>query len=72
MFERYFGTWTDVMAGVAAFAVVAYLVYEVDRRQKKLKDLFYVLGPDSAVMTDHLEELVRRGMIKPLRKTAVA
>lgn len=72
MFERYFGTWTDVMAGVAAFAVVAYLVYEVDRRQKKLKDLFYVLGPNSAVMTDHLEELVRRGMIKPLRKTAVA
>ncbi len=67
MFERWFGTWTDVVTGAVALAVVAYLVYEIDRRQKKLRDLFYVLGPDSAIMTAHLEELARRGLVKPYR-----
>ena len=45
--------------------MLIYLGSEIKRRQKKLRDLFYVLGPDSTVMADHLEELARRGVIRP-------
>jgi hypothetical protein len=33
-----------------------------------LRDLFSVLGPDSAVMAEHLEELARRGVIRPYQR----
>ena len=72
MFERYFGTFTDVLTAVAAAAALAYLFYEVKRRQDRLRDLFYVLGPDSAPMTEHLEALVRRGALRPEGRPATA
>lgn len=67
MFDRWFTTFTEAVTAVAAIAVLAYLGYEINKRQKRLKDLFFVLGPDSAMMTDHLEELARRGVILPYR-----
>ncbi len=68
--DRWFGTVTEVLAAAAAAAAVIYLGYEINRRQKKLKDLFSVLGPDSAVMAEHLEELARRGVIRPFEAPA--
>ena len=56
MFDRWFESFTEVVAAAAAL---------IKRRQKKLRNLFDVLGPDSAVMADHLEELARRGVIRP-------
>jgi hypothetical protein len=70
MFDRWFGTVTEVLAAAAAAAAVIYLGYEINRRQNRLRDLFYVLGPDSAVMAEHLEELARRGLIRPYRGTS--
>jgi hypothetical protein len=67
MFDRWFESFTEV---VAAAAALIYLGSEIKRRQKKLRDLFYVLGPDSTVMADHLEELARRGVIRPYRPGA--
>ncbi len=72
MFDRWFGTFTEAVTAVAAIAVLVYLAYEINNRQKKLRDLFFVLGPDSAVMTDHLEELARRGIIRPYVGTTEA
>jgi hypothetical protein len=60
-------SFTEVATAVAAAGVLIYLGSEIKRRQKKLRDLFYVLGPDSTVMADHLEELARRGVIRPYR-----
>jgi hypothetical protein len=34
MFERWFDSWTDVVAGIASAAAIAYVVYEIDRRQR--------------------------------------
>jgi hypothetical protein len=68
--ERWFGSVTEIVTVAAAGAVLIYLGYEINRRQKKLRDLFYVLGPDSAVMAEHLEELARRGVIRPYQATA--
>ena len=70
MFDRWFESFTEVFAAAAAAAAVAYLGYEINRRQKKLRELFFVLGPDSTIMADHLEELARRGVIRPYRPKA--
>ncbi len=66
-FDRWFESFTEIVAAGAAAAALIYLGHEIKRRQKKLRDLFYVLGPDSAVMAEHLEELARRGVIRPYR-----
>jgi hypothetical protein len=71
MFDRWFGTFTEVAAAIGTAAVLVYLGYEINRRQKKLRDLFSVLGPDSTIMAEHLEELAQRGVIRPYRKPAV-
>jgi hypothetical protein len=68
--DRWFSSATEIITAAAAAAVLVYLGYEINRRQKKLRDLFYVLGPDSAVMAEHLEELARRGVIRPYQATA--
>ena len=65
--DRWFGSFTEVVTAAAAAAVLVYLGFEINRRQRKLRDLFFVLGPDSTVMADHLEELARRGVIRPYR-----
>jgi hypothetical protein len=70
MFDRWFESFTEVIAAGAAAAAVIYFGYEINRRQKRLRDLFFVLGPDSAVMAEHLEELARRGVIRPYQPTA--
>ena len=68
--DRWFGSFTEVVTAAAAGAALIYLGYEINRRQKKLRDLFFVLGPDSTVMAEHLEELVLRGVIRPYRTRA--
>ena len=70
MFDRWFDSFTEVVTAVAAVGVLTYLGFEIKRRQKKLRDLFYVLGPDSTIMADHLEEMARRGLIRPYRPNA--
>jgi hypothetical protein len=70
MFDRWFESFTEVVAAAAAAAALIYMGREIRRRQKKLQDLFYVLGPDSTLMCEHLEEMARRGVIRPYRPTA--
>ena len=70
MFDRWFDSFTEVATAVAAAGVLIYLGSEIKRRQKKLRDLFSVLGPDSTIMADHLEEMARRGLIRPYRPSA--
>ena len=55
MFDRWFDSFTEVITAVAAAGVLVYLGFEIKRRQKKLRDLFYVLGPNSTIMADHLK-----------------
>jgi hypothetical protein len=57
MFDRWFSSATEIITTAAAAAVLIYLGYEINRRQKKLRDLFFVLGPDSAVMAEHRRPL---------------
>jgi len=61
MFERV----TDVVMGAVLAVGVAYLFYEVDRRQKRLREVFYVLEGEDRAIFDQLEEMVRAGVLTP-------
>jgi hypothetical protein len=63
-----FESWTDVTAAVGTAAVVAYLLYEIARRQKKLRDLINVLDDEDRQLTEELEELVRIGRLRPMAR----
>lgn len=68
MFER----WTDVLAGLATAAVVAYVGWQIARRQKQLRELMDMIGDEDRAMADELEELVRTGKLQPMEKLGAA
>ncbi|MFY9656343.1 MAG: hypothetical protein WAK01_07115 [Methylocystis sp.] len=59
MFER----WTDVVVGAVVAVGLGYLFYEVDRRQKKLREVFYVLEGEDRAIFDQLEDMVKTGVL---------
>ena len=68
MLDR-FGEAISVVLGALA---LAYLVYEIDRRQRKLHDLWDVLDGEDAVITNTLEEMVERGELLPYAGATLA
>jgi hypothetical protein len=44
---------------------LAYLVYEIDRRKRKLRDLFYVLDSEEADISADLSSMVESGELQP-------
>nr|WP_294554417.1 hypothetical protein [uncultured Rhodopila sp.] len=68
MFER----WTDIVTSLGLAAGVAYVVWEIGRRQKQLRELFDVLDGDDASITSSLEDLVNSGRLKPFAGAASA
>ena len=63
---------TDIVSAGAAAAAVAYLFFEIWRRQQKLRDLIDVLDSEDAALTSDLEGLVRRGVLKPFAASGAA
>jgi hypothetical protein len=51
---------------------VGYLVYEIDRRRRKLHDVFDVLGGEDAELTEGLVGMVDRGELQPYAGGALA
>ena len=44
---------------------LGYLIYEIDRRKRKLSDLFYVLDSQDADISAELMEMVESGELQP-------
>ena len=44
---------------------LGYLIYEIDRRKRKLRDLFYVLDSEDADISAELMGMVDRGELQP-------
>jgi hypothetical protein len=61
MLDR-FGEAVSVVLGALA---LAYLVYEIDRRKRKLRDLFHVLDSEEADISADLSRMVERGELRP-------
>jgi hypothetical protein len=59
MLDR-FGEAVSVVLGA-----LAYLVYEIDRRKRKLRDLFYVLDSEEADISADLSSMVESGELQP-------
>jgi hypothetical protein len=62
MFDRV-GEVVSVLLGALA---LGYLIYEIDRRKRKLSDLFYVLDSEDADISAEL-----MGMVDPRRTSAL-
>jgi hypothetical protein len=68
MLDR-FGEAISVVLGALA---LAYLVYEIDRRKRKLRDLFHVLGSEEADISAELLSMVESGELQSYSRGARA
>jgi hypothetical protein len=57
--------WSDYVAIFMSALALGYLVYEIDRRRRKLHEVFDVLDADDAHITARLEEMVASGELRP-------
>jgi hypothetical protein len=57
--------WTEYLAILASALAMGYAVYEIDRRRRKLHDVFDVLGAEDAELTEALVGMVERGELRP-------
>ena len=64
--------WSDYVAMFMGALAVGYLVYEIDRRRRKLHDVFDVLDEDDANITKRLEDMVASGELQPYAGTGLA
>jgi hypothetical protein len=66
MFDRA-GEVVSVLLGALA---LGYLIYEIDKRKRKLSDLFYVLDSEDADISADLMGMVDRGELQPYSRGA--
>jgi hypothetical protein len=64
--------WSDYVAMFMGALAVGYLVYEIDRRRRKLHDVFDVLDEDDVNITKRLEDMVASGELQPYAGTSLA
>jgi hypothetical protein len=64
--------WSDYFAIFMSALAVGYMVYEIDRRRRKLHDLFDVLGGEDAELTEGLISMVRNGELQPYTGATLA
>ena len=64
--------WSDYVAIFMSALAVGYLVYEIDRRQRKLHDIWDVLDEEDALLTEKLEEMVESGELQPYTGATLA
>jgi hypothetical protein len=57
--------WSDYLTIFMSALAVGYLVYEIERRRRKLHDVFDVLDADDAHITARLEDMVASGELQP-------
>ena len=62
----------DILTMVMGALAVGYVVYEIERRRRKLHDIWDVLDEEDAILTAELEEMVERGELQPFAGAALA
>jgi hypothetical protein len=64
--------WSDYVAIFMSALAVGYLVYEIERRRRKLHDVFDVLDADDTHITARLEDMVASGELRPYAGATLA
>lgn len=57
--------WSDYLAIFMSALALGYMVYEIERRRRKLHEVFDVLDADDAAITAGLEAMVESGELQP-------
>jgi hypothetical protein len=55
----------EVVSVILGALALGYLIYEIDKRKRKLNDLFYVLNGEDADISAELTGMVERGELQP-------
>jgi hypothetical protein len=63
--------WSDYLTIFMSALALGYLVYEIDRRRRKLHDIFDVLDADDANITARLEDMVASGALRPYARATL-
>jgi hypothetical protein len=64
--------WSDYLTLFMSVLAVGYFVYEIDRRQRKLREVFDVLDAEDAAITARLEDMVASGELQPYTGATLA
>ena len=64
--------WSDFVTIFMGALALGYFVYEIDRRQRKLREVFDVLDADDAKITARLEDMVASGELQPYAGATLA
>ena len=62
----------DILTLLMGALAVGYVVYEIERRRRKLHDLWDVLGGEDAELTAGLVEMVQAGELRPYAGATLA
>jgi hypothetical protein len=62
----------DILTMLMGALAVGYVVYEIDRRRRKLHDLWDVLDEEDALLTEKLEDMVESGELQPYTGATLA
>jgi hypothetical protein len=62
----------DILTMVMGALAVGYVVYEIERRRRKLHDVWDVLDEEDALLTEKLEEMVESGELQPYTGATLA
>jgi len=64
--------WSDYLTIFMSALAVGYVVYEIERRRRKLHDLWDVLGGEDAELTAGLVAMVDSGELQPYTGATLA
>jgi len=62
----------DILTMVMGALAVGYVVYDIERRRRKLHDVWDVLDEEDALLTEKLEEMVESGELQPYTGATLA
>ena len=62
----------DILTMVMGALAVGYVVYEIERRRRKLHDIWDVLDEEDALLTEKLEEMVEGVELQPYAGATLA
>jgi hypothetical protein len=62
----------DILTMVMGALAVGYVVYEIERRRRKLHDIWDVLDEEDALLTEKLEQMVESGELQPYTGATLA